>query len=200
MSREPPRESPRESPRHRLFFALQPDRETARLIGSVQDQLVAVLNAGKVRRVPPERLHVTLLFLGNQGEEQLGHLVTIASQLEFAPCRLVLDHVGYFLGAGVAWLGGHETPPQLLEFQERLTMNVAEAGIEFDGRPWKPHITLYRNLRTRPETIDFKPMNWHIQDFILMESVQGRAGLRYVARGRWPLSSRSPGSKETEFV
>lgn len=166
--------------RHRLFFALQPGPRTCAAIHSIQRQL-----AGG-RPVPPERLHATLIFLGMQSADTLSGLKTIASSLAFPSCKVLLDRLGHFPGARVAWLGPNKTPAALEDFRRRLAASVSDAGIEFDSRVWRMHVTLYRDLRTRPAIIDFEPVEWPVRGFCLMESLQGKSGLQYLPRGRWP--------------
>jgi 2'-5' RNA ligase len=166
----------------RLFFALSPDRQTLQAIQSVQ----RMIPSGKGRRVPDHRLHATLLFLGNQTDARMQRIVEAAAQLEFPICSVFLDHFGSFPRAGVVWLGAFQLPSSLMDFQAQLTRAVESAGIEFDPRPWRMHVTLYRDLRKLPETIRFKPVEWPIRDFQLMESVNSKTGLEYVCRGRWP--------------
>ena len=166
---------------HRLFFALQPPAPTRAAIQSIQQALDG--EAG--RRVPPERLHSTLLFLGLQSTGALDRLRAIASELSLAPCTVILDHLGHFPRARVAWLGPADVPGELDEFQKRLAGKVAETGIGHDRRGWKMHVTLYRELRTRPGMIDFEPVEWPVRSFCLMESIQDQSGLCYITRGRW---------------
>lgn len=167
---------------HRLFFALRPEGETLDAVEALQARLAP----GQGRAVPRARLHVTLLFLGNQAEPDLERMMTIAPTLEFEPCRMVLDRLGHFPRAAVAWLGPDTTPPVLLDFQRRLCAAVEGAGVAFDDRPWRPHLTLYRDLRKRPATIAFEPIGWRVEAFELMESRHRHRRLEYVCRGRWP--------------
>lgn len=168
--------------KHRLFFALQPDRTTLQALHTLQ----RCLEPNKGRPVPPERMHATLLFMGDQTTETLNRLLEIASGLELPPCGLVLDRLGHFPRASVAWLGPSRVPPELEAFQARLAAAVAAAGIGFDDKRWRMHVTIYRNLRKRPGRIAFEPIEWPLRDFQLMESVQDRSGLEYRCRGRWP--------------
>ncbi len=169
----------------RLFFAINPDAATIEKIQAVQARIEHHLPPGTGRRVPAERVHLTLLFLGKQEEWQLARLTELASRIRLTPCTLTLDHCGHFPRAGAVWLGSRGGPPQLTEFQERLAKNVASSDIEFDARPWKIHVTLYRDLRKRPETINFEPVSWHIDGYELLESMNGPNGLRYHSHGHW---------------
>jgi 2'-5' RNA ligase len=136
--------------------------------------------------VPPERLHATLLFLGDQSGQHLQMLRDIASTLNFPACQVSLDRCGYFPRAAVLWIGPSKVPPELQAFQAALSESVGGSGICFDERAWRFHITLYRNLRKPPERIEFEPVEWRPGGFQLLESVHDGNGLRYLCRGRWP--------------
>jgi 2'-5' RNA ligase len=170
------------SPRHRLFFALRPEPDTLQGIVSIQ-QLLA---SGRGRPVPRERLHATLLFLGNQEHDEFQQIQETATELEFPICGFTLDRVGHFPRAAVVWLGSNSIPQALQSFQHRLSQALEAAGLVFERRDWRLHVTLYRDLRKRPAKIDFKPVKWSPRRFCLMESVQTREGLLYIERGSWP--------------
>ena len=167
---------------HRLFFALQPGAETLKRITLVQREAAGVGG----RATPAGRIHATLLFLGQQSRETLIRLREIAPNLDFPVCSLALDRVGYFPRARVAWLGPSSVPPELETFQARLSHAVDSAGIRFDQRRWRLHLTLYRDLRTPPGRLDFEPVEWRPEGFQLLESIQDRSGLRYHGQGHWP--------------
>ena len=164
-----------------LFFALKPDAATRKNIQEIQ----RCIPQGQGRRVPIERLHATLLFLGNQSEQQFERLKDIAGDLSFPRCSVRLDRCGHFPRAAIVWLGSDSVPPELCDFQDQLRQAIDSAGIEFDTRPWRLHVTLYRNLRMRPETITFEPVEWPLLNFQLMESVHEKSGLKYLRRGHW---------------
>ena len=167
---------------HRLFFALVPDPATRAAIQSVQRQIAG----GSGQAVPADRLHATLLFLGNQSEADLARVRESADRVAFTPCAVTLDRCGYFPRPAVAWLGSRQVPPVLDTFLLRLAAALRSADISFDQKPWKLHVTLYRNLRIPPETIDIEPVVWSLNEFCLLESVQSKAGLQYRHRGHWP--------------
>jgi len=167
---------------HRLFFALQPEAKTLENLALIQ----RLIQGGKGKAIPADRLHATLLFLGQQTAESLTRLQEIASKLDFPSCSLALDRLGYFHRARVAWLGPRVMPPELASFQACLCSAVESSGIKFDPRRWTMHVTLYRDLRKPSGTIDFEPVEWRITAFHLLESVQTRSGLEYRGRGHWP--------------
>ena len=166
---------------HRLFFALNPEAGVRQSIVRVQSQIAD----GKARPVPGERLHATLLFLGNHPEGAINSLIEAASSLECSPATISLDRVGWFPRAGVSWLGASDVPTGLHRLQADLALAVRAVDIEFDGRPWRFHLTLYRKMRKPPATISFEPIRWTIDGFELMESITDSGGLRYEVLARF---------------
>ena len=76
------------SEERRLFFALWPDddarAELARVAGNVELHQAA-------RRVPPEKMHVTLAFMGNTSADRQRCFEKAAEDVKGEPFRLVLD-------------------------------------------------------------------------------------------------------------
>jgi 2'-5' RNA ligase len=175
---------------YRLFFALVPDAAVLRALAGAQQ---ALPKGG--RPVSPANFHVTLAFLGSQDPGILGELQSIAGGLEFPPCTLTLDRFGHFPRAGVVWLGAEDIPDTLQDFRQALVEGLLDAGVEFDRKPWKFHVTLYRRLRKRPEIMDPVAIEWRLSGFDLMRSVSVEKGVEYHSLGHWPGRSGGPRSR-----
>ena len=167
-------------PRKRLFFALNPDDVVRGEVAAIQGALS--LDA---RAVPPANFHVTLAFLGMQEEKTIPRVCEVASRLAFEPCELTLDRVGRFKRAGVLWLGCSRVPGGLLTFQRSLVGNLLAAGIGYDRKPWTPHLTLYRKMRTYPPIMEPIEVRWRLSGFSLVESVSVNRGVVYHDIERW---------------
>jgi 2'-5' RNA ligase len=165
---------------HRLFFALNPDARTRGKVLRFQREL-----GRPGRPVPPQNFHVTLAFLGMQEAAVIPNVLEVASSLEFEPCRVRLDRTGRFKRAGVFWLGASELPAALECFQDRLVGALLEAGIGYDRKAWKFHLTLYRKMRTWPATIPPVAIDWELKSFHLIESVSVNRGVKYESIGHW---------------
>ena len=166
--------------RKRLFFALNPDDRVRREATEVQRNCHV-----DGRAVPPENFHVTLAFLGMQDAEVIPRVCEVSAELVFRPCELTLDRLGRFKRAGVLWLGASEVPEPLAAFQHGLVGALLEAGIGYDRKPWKPHLTLYRKMRTVPPTMDSVEVRWRLEGFSLVESVSVNRGVEYHDIARW---------------
>lgn len=165
---------------HRLFFALVPDDNVRRQIEQVQRSLAL---SGRVAK--PAQFHATLSFLGMQPAELIPEIQSIASGLSFRPCRIVMNRFGQFRRAGVAWLGTHEIPQELLEFQEALVSALLAGGIGHDRKAWKFHITLYRKMRKHAPIMVPVEIEWPLRGFDLIESINVGNGVKYHSIGHW---------------
>ncbi|MBT8061786.1 MAG: RNA 2',3'-cyclic phosphodiesterase [Gammaproteobacteria bacterium] len=163
-----------------LFFALWPDRRLRSELVSVQQRLNA-----RGKPVAAELLHMTLAYLGPISHERIPDLERVAEDLVMPDCGLVLDRIGWFSRARVGWLGSSEDPLQLGEFRHSLLHGIKRLNVTPDARPWKPHITLYRDLRMLPGKIEFKPLEWAPCQFCLVESIRSENLVRYRKIGRW---------------
>ena len=166
--------------RKRLFFALNPNRRVRDEVAAVQEQC-----GGEGRAVPPANFHVTLAFLGMQEAEAIPLVCEVASRLAFPHCELMLDRLGRFKRAGVIWLGASQVPAQLAAFQRNLVGALLDAGIGHDHKPWTPHLTLYRKMRTMPSIMEPVNIRWRLEGFSLVESISVNRGVVYHDIASW---------------
>ncbi len=154
----------------RLFFALWPGEVIRRGIVERRGLLGA-----PGRRVPDHNLHLTLLFLGDQPADRLAMIEQAAQAVSVAaqPFELCLDRFGWFAGARVMWLGG-AAPQAAVDLAAGLGEAMRGLGLKFDPRPFKPHITLFRQVRKRPTMPPPEPLAWPVSEFSLIESIFGQ--------------------------
>jgi 2'-5' RNA ligase len=164
----------------RLFFALVPKPSVGNQIGKLQGDLPVSGRAAK-----SHQFHATLAFLGLQQQDTLPLIREVASQLNFRPCRIVLDRIGEFRRAGVLWLGASEIPEELEGFQSALVSALLDAGIGHDRKPWKLHVTLYRKMRIKSPIMHPMAIEWTVDGFDLIESVSIGNGVEYHSIGHW---------------
>ncbi|MDL2284984.1 RNA 2',3'-cyclic phosphodiesterase [Oxalobacter sp. OttesenSCG-928-P03] len=151
------------SKRLRLFYALWPDEATRKALTSWQSTLSG-------RKVPPENLHITLAFLGEQPADLVPELSKILASLSSDKIELLIDRTGYFPHNRINWAGTAKTPPALLQLQKTLIAALSEKHISFDKRNrFKPHITLGRQS-DRMKSIDRPPIIWQADHLVLVES------------------------------
>lgn len=161
-------------PVHKLFFALWPD-ETAR------QALVRLQRPVRGRLIPPDKLHLTMAFLGQQPAEALPVLLEILHATQAPPMRLKIDCYGYFKRPHIAWAGMRDAPPLLQEIQARLMERLEAAGFSAATHgEFKPHITLAREAVDAPAEFTGDPVIWDVAGLALVESMPDG---RYVPLG-----------------
>ena len=172
----------------RLFYALWPLRAWAQAWHEAARRWAGVRSGVKV--IPPERLHLTLVFLGNLPRERLGAFLALGAAMGAPPDEpLVLDRFECWARPRVACLSG--PPPQgaWSRFIERLAQESRALGAKVEHRPFRPHVTLARKVS--PEAFDASglgvglPIRWSAAGFFLIRSESGPEGLRYLTAGEF---------------
>ncbi len=135
----------------RAFVALLLDDATRAAVAAQIDHLRAVERASgrAVAWVPAQNLHLTLKFLGEQPEPRLAAVQeALAAVARTArPFAVTLQGLGAFPGLErprVLWIGLAEGGADARALQERVEVALAPCGLEPDGRPWHPHLTIGR--------------------------------------------------------
>jgi len=66
---------------------------------------------------------------------------------DFAPFELTFERIGRFeRRGGDLWWAGIALTRDLKELQNALSRGMASVGFELDSRPFKPHVTLARQI------------------------------------------------------
>lgn len=168
----------------RLFFALWPDEVVRKALAGC-----ALQRAGRhARPVHRDDVHMTLQFLGNVPEERVPILEKAASELVAPEIRITLTHLGCWPRPRVAWCAPDETPAALTKLVKDLGGLLADVGYAPERRPYSPHITLARKVRSMPGTRLAKPIEWTAHEFVLVESRSVAEPPRYRVLTRWALS------------
>jgi 2'-5' RNA ligase len=107
-------------------------------------------DAGGVKWVKPEAMHLTLKFLGDIPEDSVGTVKALLENLAGTrrPFPLRLKGTGTFpsggaMSARVLWAGIEEVP-DLMELQAALETGCETAGFPREERAFHPHMTLGR--------------------------------------------------------
>ncbi len=164
----------------RLFFALWPD-------DALRHRLHALVRTLKSRHparwVPPERLHLTLHYLGRLPVADLEHWIGAAEAVPVMPFELRLDRLGVFSRPRVLWLGADRAPPPLQALHDALTAGLEPLGYRPHHEQYRPHVTLARKWRGAPppqqEVEAWLPVDWSVTEFVLVESRDTPSGVDY---------------------
>ncbi|HKK05774.1 MAG TPA: RNA 2',3'-cyclic phosphodiesterase [Gammaproteobacteria bacterium] len=179
----------------RLFFALRPS-------AALQDELVRrtrkLVRGGGGRPVGPEKLHLTLAFLGSLDEAAQACVEAAADGMHGEPFRLVFDTLGHFPRPRVIWAGASVIPPALSALVQELTRALLPCGYRPESRPFKAHVTLMRKVGHGPQATALDPLVWDVRDFALVESVTLPEGAQYRVLRRWPLHGAGEDEPRTE--
>ena len=128
----------------RLFIAVP-------LPADLRERAAALLSPAlpALKRVTPERMHVTLAFLGWTPDDRLPEVVAAAESAARGrePFRLTFDHAGRFPPTGrprVAWLGVGDGAEPLAALAAAVGEELRDRQLRFDDRAFAPHLTLAR--------------------------------------------------------
>jgi 2'-5' RNA ligase len=176
------------SERHlRLFFALWPDVAAARATAALAT-VVAAQSGGKV--TPPERIHLTLAFLGSQPASSVDAIIAGVASTAIAPFAIQFDCIGAWRKTGIAWLAPSDSPPALIELNRALVSSLKPLLSLPDERPFAPHVTLARRAYRTPQMAGLAtPVAWRVDAFSLVCSQPGSSGPAYRRVAQWPLAA-----------
>jgi 2'-5' RNA ligase len=175
------------SPLRRLFFALQPAAAERQAIAALADPIPF----HGARRIHPDDLHVTLLFVGGVPADRL-EAIAAAAAISAPAITLTLDQLGLWQRPGILWYGPGETPAPLLALASGLRDALGEAmascGLEPDPRPYRAHLTLARKVRQLDRGRPPPAMTLTFHEFLLMESMTRPSPPLYRVLRRYPLT------------
>jgi 2'-5' RNA ligase len=170
-------------PTTRLFLALWPSAGTRRALAEHQARWTWPEGTALV---DPNRLHLTLHFLGAVPEPEVARLAD-GLQVPSRPVQLTFTRPALWPRGRAVLLPGH-VPSPLLDLQAELGQALRRLGCTVDERPFKPHVTLARQATdARPPEEPIAPVIWRaVAGYVL---VQSRAGYRVLRR--YPCSDLS---------
>ncbi len=169
----------------RLFFALWPD-------AAVRDRLYRAAQAahrgsgGRLMR--RANLHQTLVFVGTVAEACVDCVEAAAAGIAVPPFKLDFGTTGYWRHNRIIWAAPAATPQPLAALVGALEAGLARGDVDFDRRPYSPHVTLVRDARACAPLPELK-FEWHLRDFALVESGRDTGGVAYRVVARWPLAA-----------
>lgn len=142
-----------------------------------------------VRTSKPEQVHITLRFIGDVDSSRVDDIEACVRDAVSGvdPFEIVVSGTGAFPNAkrpSVVWIGAS---PQdtMASVADRLGRNLSEAGIPFDGKPFKSHITVGRckgpadlsGFFSRYGDTEFA--RFTCEEILVMRSVLGPSGAKH---------------------
>ena len=131
----------------RAFVALLLDEAMRASVGAEIDRLRPLSRA--VAWVPAANLHLTLRFLGEVSDVQLGEVEAALGEAAAvtAPFALTLHGLGAFPGLErprILWVGVADGALAAREAQARVEAALERRGIPRERQAWHPHLTIGR--------------------------------------------------------
>jgi 2'-5' RNA ligase len=166
--------------RRRLFLALWPTPELREQLAS---RIGGWLGDQAPRAQRPDQWHTTLVFIGWVDAARVSLIDELAEGISCAPFVLSFDTLDHWRKPRVACLTASVIPAPLLSLVAGLEAALDAAGIDFDRRPYRPHLTLARKVVRLEHTGPIPTLAWAVHDFTLVESISTRAGSRYEPLG-----------------
>jgi len=164
--------------KRRLFVGIDLDASTRAACAAVAERLTRAGFAARYEA--PEKLHVTLAFLGYVAPEQYGDVVSaLAAAAKGAPFTVTLDKLGGFpheRRPRIAYVGAREQGPPFRELAGSVRREYAALGFEFKNDS-VAHVTVARvkaPIRPLP-LIEFLPISLPMERLTLFESLPDRA-------------------------
>jgi 2'-5' RNA ligase len=153
-----------------------------------------------VRWIPEANLHLTLKFLGEVPEDAVEDTCEAVRRAasESSLFSFALKGLGCFPPKGparIVWAGVEPQGGGLLECQEAVEKEMAEAGFQRESRPYSPHLTIgrvragrnTRDLRGALQAAEFEAPTQRVRELVLFESTLSPKGAVYTAVIRAPL-------------
>jgi 2'-5' RNA ligase len=131
----------------RAFVALLLDEAMRASVGAEIERLRPLSRA--VAWVPAANLHLTLRFLGERSDEQLGEVeaALVEAAAATAPFVLTLHGLGAFPGLErprILWVGIADGALPAREVQARVEAALERRGMPRERQAWHPHLTIGR--------------------------------------------------------
>ena len=164
----------------RLFIAIQLNEEMRNLLGDIQDSYRRMAVRGNY--TPAENLHLTLAFIGEYDDPD--KVLEALEAVSFQPFRISLDRTGCF--GDLHWAGIADSP-QLDNLVKQIRHALANAGIPFDKKRFRAHITFLRRATfprgAKTPFPGIKTANMLVEEIALMCSTRGKHGMIYTKIG-----------------
>lgn len=193
----------KEEKKERFFFAFWPDSHRQSLLGRLREELFAGIQA---RAIPPEFLHLTVLFLGWTSPRSIeeiikelpGRLKTEGFPLFFQFSKAVFKRRGK---EGIIWLEAVCVPPPAERLLQDLIQLMTQKKLSFQAHsPFVPHITIFRhvlpqslpgNLAKRKEIELPAPFELGVDTLYLVRSELKAEGSDYKKVFSFPLAQQN---------
>lgn len=179
----------------RTFVAVFPPPEVREALFQAARNLPT---SGDFRLVGKEKIHLTLMFLGDVAEDDLDNVKRVLQPIRerHDPFEVSISAFGAFPSdrkARILWAGVEEGSEHLRTVAEDVENLLAPAGFERETRPYVPHLTLGR-ARTRRTELDtsetsLPALRFTVSALDLVKSTPSKNGINYSILATYPFLS-----------
>lgn len=176
----------------RSFLALNLPDSVRECLSDIQSKVKTISN-GSGTWSSSENMHLSFAFLGEITNNQADILMRLLSQKTSRQksFKLTLGHIGFFQDERSATLWCSVNPSNdLKSLVSTIYGTVIDAGIRFDRKPFKAHITLGRKVNlqnVRLSSIEVPQLEIPVDGITLYKSVLTSDGPIYTELGCVPL-------------
>jgi 2'-5' RNA ligase len=168
----------------RLYLGAVPDSDARAKIARLGGVLKRAHRfAG--RPIQPDRLHVSLLFLGSRSEDLVRIGQEVGTVVRMPTFDVVFDRTVSFRGKPGQRpfvLVGRDGCSPLQSLRQQMVEALMRKGVKgWARRAFTPHVTLWYGERELAEN-PIEPIGWTVREFVLIHSLRGHTHL-----ARWPL-------------
>jgi 2'-5' RNA ligase len=176
----------------RLFIGVDISEKARSAVESYISELSGRFSDLPVKWEKPEKLHLTLKFLGNTEEDIIDRVFDIVDRNAKGTDAFELEIAGTGAfpsakNARILWLGVNEPTGVLKDLVQRIDDDCSKLGFEIENRSFKPHLTIARirdprsssELGKEHTTSDFGPIGFSCRQLVLYHSQLGRGGSVY---------------------
>ena len=176
----------------RTFVAVFPPSEVRETLSHAARDLPA---SKDFRLIVPEKLHLTLKFLGEVAEDDLARLRQALGPLRdrHEPFEVSIAGFGAFPSerrARILWAGIGEGSESLRVVARNIEDLLEPAGFDREKRPYVPHLTLgrARDRRAKLDDPDVSPpaLRFTVSGVDLVQSVPEAGSVIYSVRKTYP--------------
>jgi RNA 2',3'-cyclic 3'-phosphodiesterase len=173
----------------RIFTAIDISEQARRQAADYIENLRREFSGLRVSWEKPEKIHLTLKFLGDCDERQIKNLETAVSNAakifaeteEDKNIKIRILDTGVFpsaRNARILWLGLQDEKQSLSKINQILETECEKIGFEKEKRNFKPHLTIARlrepqksgNLAEKHFENEFEPVEFEISEIVIYES------------------------------
>lgn len=173
----------------RTFIALELPPALKSRLGEIIERYSRLSPPG-VNWVPPQNIHMTLVFIGEVEQTQIAELDEVITRLlrGFPPLNFTAEGLELFPSRDprMLWLKLSAENDDIYKLQKRLIREVLSLGISPDRKPLKLHVTLARlktalspELASELMSLEFKPESLALDSLCLFRSVLLPQGPNY---------------------